>query len=160
MVKRVNKRLISWVAVLLVTGCSTLTDSKKKELNRMADSTVAKVVLEQSGLQAEMSISAGYIAIERSGSGIPMVGKRGKGVLVNQITGKRSFINVTHLEVDGAWGVGDYNGVMVIRDKKSVDQAETVGLTLENTGTIYIYVAGEGSAVYPVKIIRMEPVEL
>ncbi|MDF7826139.1 hypothetical protein P4B35_19060 [Pontiellaceae bacterium B12227] len=157
--KILNSAGLLSAAILFQTGCTSMSETRKRDLNRTADSALTKVVLEQPGLQAEIGISAGYLVIERSGSGIPMVGKRGVGVLVDQINNERSFVTITKLEVDGAWGVGDYTGVMSIRDAQSLKRAKAEGLTLENKGTIFIYVKGESSAAYPVKIISMEPKE-
>lgn len=157
--KLLNHAGLLSAAILFLSGCANMSETKMRDLNRMADSAFAKVVLEQPGLQAEIGISAGYMVIERSGSAVPMVGKRGVGVLVDQINNERSFIRITKLEVDGAWGVGDYTGVMAIRDAQSLKKAKAEGLTKENSGTIYIFVKGESSAAYPVKIISMEPIE-
>jgi hypothetical protein len=155
--KLLKSGLLSGAALFLLAGCSTMSETKVRDLNRMADSTLAKVVLEQPGLQAELGISPGYMVIERFGSGIPMVGKQGTGVLVDQSSEERSFVTITQLEVDGAWGVGDYTGVMAIKDAEILKRMKTESLTLENSGTIYIYVKGESSAAYSVKNISMEP---
>jgi hypothetical protein len=150
---------IVMAGVVLSSGCSTLGKTRTRDLNRMADNAVAKVVLEHPGVQAAMGISAGYIAIERSGSGIPMIGKRGVGVLVDRSNEERSYIRVSKLEVDGAWGVGDYFGFMLIKDAAQLKKAQTEGLRLDNAGTIFIYVKGESSAAYPIKVIELAPVE-
>lgn len=143
--------------VLLVSGCSTMSDSKQKKWNRMADRTLAKVVLAYPGLQAELGMASGYLALARSGSGIPMVGKRGSGVLTAVFSGERSYVRITELEVDGAWGVGDYSGLMMIHDPKAFEQARSAGLEWENKGTIYIFSEGESIAAYTIRKIRIEP---
>ena len=104
---------------LLSGGCSTMTETKVRDLNRMADNTVAKMVLEQSGLQAELGAAAGYIVFEWSTSGVPVVGKRGAGILIEQSSNERSPVRVTTLEIKGAQGVEGYTGVMVIHDWKT-----------------------------------------
>lgn len=140
---------------LVTVGCSTMSESNIRDLNRMADNSVAKMVLEQPGLQAELGVSAGSVAFEWSGSIVPMVGNRGDGMLIDPSSDERTPIRITDLEIDGAQGLGGFTGVMLIRDVASFRLAKTEGLTLENSGTLYIYVQGEPSAAYAVKRITI-----
>lgn len=123
----------------------------------MADNAVAKMVLEQPGLQAALGAAAGAIAFEWSASGIPIVGKRGVGVLMESSGSERTPVIITQLEINGAQGLGSYIGVLTIKDSESFQRAKTERLSMENAGTIYIYVKGEASASYAVKRITIEP---
>lgn len=142
---------------LLSAGCSTVAETKTRELNRMADNTLAKMVLEQPGLQAELGAAAAAIVFEWSASGVPMVGTRGVGMLIETSSNERTPIRITKLEIKGARGIGGYFGLLVIHDDESAELAKTVALSLENRGTLYIYVKGEPSAAYPLKNITIKP---
>lgn len=155
--KQIHVRCLVGLGALLIAGCSTMNETKERELNRMADNALAKIVFEQPGLQGELGRAVGYMGFEWSSSEVPMVGKRGAGVLVDQASGERTVIRISALEIKGAQGIGDYIGVMLMNDVETFQLAKTEGLSLENQGTIYIYVKGEDSAVYPVKHMSFEP---
>ncbi|MDF7798429.1 hypothetical protein P4C99_03095 [Pontiellaceae bacterium B1224] len=142
---------------LLSTGCSTVNETKMRELNRMADNAVAKIVFEQPGVQAELGAAAGSAVFEWSNSGVPMIGKHGEGVLIDPSSNERAPVRITNLEINGAHGVPAYTCLMLIQDAELFQRAKTAGLSLENAGTLYIYVKGEPSASYAVKRITIEP---
>jgi len=151
-------KMIKWLgAVLLLSGCATLQQEQIRDLDRMADRTMAKLTLEFSGLQAELSASAGYLVLERSGSGIPLAGKKRYGVLVDNRSDQRVYVRVKTLEIDGGWGVGDYTGLFIIKDKTDFEQAARRGWTSETPGRIYVYAGREKPTSYPIKQIAVDP---
>jgi hypothetical protein len=143
----------------ILSGCSTLNATKEHDLNRLADRALAKMVLAFPGLQSELGISQGYLVVQRSGSWIPMVGKKGTGVLTRNGSASRSYFRLEKLEVKGAWGVGDYTGLMMIPRTVDLTKVITEGLTLENSGTLYIYARGEQPAAYSIKDIEIKPIK-
>ncbi|MDF7808770.1 hypothetical protein P4E94_15080 [Pontiellaceae bacterium B12219] len=141
------------------TGCTTLNDATLRELDRTADKALAKMVLAFPGLQSELGLSQGYLVLQRSGSWVPTVGKKGYGILTGKSSGAHSYFRIEQVELNGAWGVGDYTGLMVLPQTVELDQVIAEGLTLENSGTLYIYAEDEHPAAYSIKIISMKPLE-
>jgi len=146
-------------AVCVLSGCSTMNATKQRELNRAADRTLAKMVLEFPGLQSELGSSPGYLVVQRSGSWIPTVGKKGTGVLTGNGSGARSYYRIDRLEVKGAWGVGDYTGLMIVPRTVDLSKVTSEGLTLEDRGTLYMYAEGERPAAYPIEVISFTPIK-
>jgi hypothetical protein len=136
-----------------------MNETKQRDLDRAADRTLAKMVLEFPGLQSELGISSGYLVLQRSGSWVPTVGKKGTGVLTSNGSDTRSYFRVEQLVVKGAWGVGDYTGLMIL--PRTVDLAKVTeeGLKLENSGTLYIYATDERPAAYPIEKFTMTPID-
>jgi len=133
--------LVSLILISLA-GCDTIGREQEREMNHTAVHAMAGMVLDIPGLQSRVNMCPGYLVVERSGSGIPMVGKRGKGVLTNSKTGERVSVKVTEVEVDGAWGVGDYTGLYLFQSLEDFQQAFTNTWQAE-TGSIYVKVDRE-----------------
>ena len=155
-VKKLLNTVLGLVVSSLLFGCATVKRESEKELKHLADHTLAGMVLEHQGLQAAVGMSAGYLVVERSGSGIPMIGKRGRGVLTNIKTNERVEVRVLELEIDGGWGVGDYLGLYLFKAKDDFEQAFTGSWSAANAGTMFVTADGNASAEYEVKSIKLE----
>ena len=112
---------------LHLAGCATIGREKEREMNRLADSTVAEMALAYPGLQSRLSSAAGYLVVERSGSGLPMVGRRGKGSLTDLDSGERMGVRLMELEIDGGWGVGDYTALYIFHNREEFGRAVAGG---------------------------------
>lgn len=140
----------------LFFGCATIQRQSEKDLKHLADHTLAGIVLERQGFQAMVGMSVGYLVVERSGSAIPIVGKRDRGVLTDLKTNERVEVRVTELEIDGAWGVGDYLGLYLFNSKENFEQAFKGTWSATNAGSIFITADGNASAEYEVKSMKLE----
>lgn len=146
--------LISFTILALV-GCDTIGREQEREMNHAAVHALAGMVLDIPGLQSRVNMCPGYLVVERSGSGIPMVGKRGKGVLTNSKTGARLSVRVSEIEVDGAWGVGDYTGLYLFQSLEEFQQAFANDWHTES-GSIYVKVGRERAVEYQLKRISTQ----
>jgi hypothetical protein len=158
---RMKMNIFSILAVFILvltvpTGCATIGREQEREMNRMADSALAEMVLAYPGLQSQLGASPGYLVVERSGSGLPLVAKRGKGSLTDLKSGERVAVRMLELEIDGAWGVGDYTAVYVFQNAEDFDTAFDGSWTAESVGSVYVRAGREPVAVYTIKKIRIE----
>lgn len=155
-----TKRFLKWsccaLLVLPMVGCDTIRREQEREMNHTVDSTVAKMVLEHSALQSRLSYAPGYLVIKRSGSGIPMVGRRGIGVVTDSKSQQRTNIRLLELEIDGGWGVGDFTGLYLFQSPEDLQQASTNRWSAENAGEIFVSADGRPSTAYAVKRISIE----
>lgn len=140
----------------LFFGCATIQRENEKEMKHLADYTLAGMILEHQGLQATVAMSPGHLVVERSGSGIPMVGKRDRGVLTDVQTNQRVEVRVTELEMDGGRGIGDYVGLYLFNSKEDFEKAFTGAWNATNAGAILVRSDGHASAEYKVKKISLE----
>ncbi|MDZ8119260.1 hypothetical protein [Pontiella agarivorans] len=144
-------------ASCILSGCATIGREQDRAMNHAADHTLAGMLLEHQELQSKLSLAPGYLVVERSGSGIPMFGKRGKGIMTDTKTGDRVAVRLLELEIDGAWGLGDYSGLYLFRSKEDFEQAMSGQWSAEDAGTIFVTAGGQASVEYIVEKITIAP---
>lgn len=149
--------LVAVAAVCILNGCATIGREQERAMNHAADHTLAGMLLEHQDLQSRLALSPGYLIVERSGSGIPMMAKRGRGILTDTKTGDRVTVRLLELEIDGGWGLGDYSGLYLFRSAEALEKAMAGRWSADQAGTIFVTADGEASVEYRVLKISLEP---
>lgn len=117
------------MSLLLVAGCSSMTvsekETKRNELDTMAEKAIAGLVEKDASIQAEIDNSVGYAVANMKLTKVPIVGAGGgEGVLVNKKTNKHSYFTVKRLDVGGGWGARSYKVLMVIETQEVLDRLD------------------------------------
>lgn len=153
---------VGLVLMVFLVGCSTVSDSRLAELDRIADQTMGRLVLERAGLQGELNASAGFVVAEidrtvmPSGNPIPV-----NGVLVRTKDGARCFVKVSRIRFDGAEGAKKVTAVVILPDSSLVETAMNKGLEVgppDGVGRVFVCADGKRFAVYHLKSARIKPV--
>ena len=91
----------------------------------MVDTALQKLVQQTPGLQEELDSSLGYLVVDKKVVKIPFVGGGGgKGVVVENATGKRTYVKVSRMEVGGGWGARSYKVLLVFTKPKRLEKAQ------------------------------------
>jgi len=139
--KAVNFILLS---LLLVSGCSTMTteekDSKRAELDEMAEKAIAGLLEQDPGLKTKMDESLGYAVANMKLTKVPIVGAGGgEGVFYDKETGKRTYFTVSRLDLGGGWGARSFKILLLLESQEMLDRM--------NSKRIWVFQAGaEASA--------------
>ena len=124
--KKFNLVLLS---LLFVAGCSSMTvsekETKRNELDTMAEKAIAGLVERDAAIQAEIDNSVGYAVANMKLTKVPIVGAGGgEGVYVNKETNRRSYFTVSRFDIGGGWGVRSYKVLMVIETQEILDRLD------------------------------------
>ncbi|MCK4565359.1 MAG: hypothetical protein KAU94_11880 [Verrucomicrobia bacterium] len=175
-----KKLLILSVLSFLGAGCATLGTDRRMELDHMAVRTLAALERENPGLQGSLEASLGYLVVEQKVVKVPVVGGgRGYGVVVENATGKRTYVRVGRIDFGGGWGVRSFKVLLVFNDPKLLKKAQTgkwvyqmgaeasagpasiegSSTQLQNDKGYEIHVLSEGgaSATFTLRAIRLKP---
>ena len=114
------------VAILL-PACTSIPveqrPDKRAELSRIGEEIVARAVEEEPGLQHALDLSAGYFAAEISAANVAVLGGgQGIGVLVDQQSGERTFLNVKRIDLGAGLGVYYYRVLILVQDRKVLER--------------------------------------
>jgi hypothetical protein len=115
------------LSMLLMAGCSTLTteekDTKRAELDVMAEKAIAGLVEKDIGLQVQIDRSLGYGVANMKVTKVPIVGAGGgEGVLVDKQTQERIYFTVSRFDIGGGWGARSYKVLLVIEAQEIMDR--------------------------------------
>jgi len=120
-------------------------DEKRRNIQGMKDKTLADLYKTNPEAKAEVEGSVGYAAFDASGVNVIMlVGVKGKGVAVENSTGKATYMNMVRA---GTWpGIGykDYRMVFVFKNKTVFDQFTTLGMDAGASADATMKVGGAG----------------
>lgn len=91
----------------------------------MAAKAVAELINRNPDLQPVFDNAAGYMVIDAKVTKIPVFGfGRGKGVVLNKNTGKRTYLKVTRADIGGGFGIRAFKVIAVTADENIVAEAE------------------------------------
>jgi len=120
-------RLIVAAYILtVVAGCATPSKEAgptAAELDAMGERAVATLLDTHPETREVMDRSVGYVVIRLSAAKIPWVGTAaGYGVVVNNRTNTRSYIQVSRFEVGGGYGAQTFKVIIVFEDEKLLNK--------------------------------------
>jgi hypothetical protein len=100
----------------------TERETKKNDLDNMAEKTIAGMIKQDAGLQKKIDKALGYGVANMKVTKVPIIGAGGgEGVFVNSKTKKRTYFTVTRLDIGGGWGARSYKILMVVDSKEILD---------------------------------------
>ena len=136
MTDKLNKsgeyRLKKYMALLLSTlfflsGCSVMTvqdkESKRSELDAMAEKTIMELKAKKPDLQNKLNISLAYAVADMSVTKVPLIGGGGgEGVLFIKKTKQRIYFTVGRFDFGAGIAARSYQVLMVFNTQKVVDE--------------------------------------
>ena len=174
------KQFIFLFAVFLLAGCVSIQPERQDELTRMADETVLRLEEKNPGLKQKMESGLGHLVVDIKVVKVPVLGAgSGQGVVVENATGKRTYVKVSRIEIGGGWGARNYKVLLTFSDPKQMKKAQSgtwiyqlgaeasagkasvegssQDLQEEKGYEAYILSEGGASATYTVRAIRLKP---
>jgi len=113
------KYLLLMVLVGWLSGCRSLSLEKRAELDALAEKNLLNMAAHYPGLQDKLEESKGYLALDARLVKIPFIGwGGGKGVLVNNSTGHRTYVKASRMDVGGGGGIREFDVLIVLYDEK------------------------------------------
>ena len=112
--------------VLAMTGCNPggkLTNNEKiQAINTMADETLQRLYADKPSTKDEVKEAAGYAAFSNANVNIIFVGAGGGyGVVVDNVTGDKTYMKMGSGGVGFGVGVKDFRQVMIFNTKETMD---------------------------------------
>lgn len=124
------KRLLTLVIVAIlissVTGCASMGDGsvaeKRQAILDMQQDTLSKLYVEKPDTRAQIKEAAGYAVFTNANINIVFFAAgTGYGVVNDQITGKKTYMNMAEGGVGLGLGAKDYRIVMVFHTQESMN---------------------------------------
>ncbi len=128
--RSIKTLLLAAGLLLIITACSTLTatqiDSKRNELNSMADEAIARIVEKNPAVQTELDQGLAWGVANMKLTKVPVVGGGGgEGVLIIKETGEHFYFKVRRFDLGGGWGARAYKALMIFTDQAVLDDWKT-----------------------------------
>jgi len=123
--KKVTALLALLVLALALTGCSPggrLTNAEKiQAINTMADETLQRLYTEKPSTKDEVKKAAGYAAFSNANVNIIFAsGGGGYGVVVDNATGKKTYMKMGSGGIGLGLGAKDYRQVMIFNTQDAL----------------------------------------
>jgi hypothetical protein len=171
--------VVTWA--WLAAGCATTTPEElaqqQNELDTMAEESVAALIKKNPDLQSVFDDAVGYMVVDMKLTKVPIVGAGGgKGVVVDKVNNKRTYVSVKRLDLGGGWGVRAFKAIFTFTDKEKLADAAGGRLAFQagaeaaaggasaegSTGAMtkgfetYVLSEGGASATVTVRAIRLK----
>lgn len=125
MLKRKNV-LGSLLVVALAAGCTSIPVDQRAaaraQILKSGDETKRLFVSEMPGLEQELAAAAGYFTARISGGKVVVGRADGIGVLVDNSSGSRTFMNATRVDVGVALGGGTDAILVLLETREALEQ--------------------------------------
>jgi lipid-binding SYLF domain-containing protein len=116
-------RLLFVPALILVTACAVLADSKEEKqakARRKADETLQRLYHKHPSAQAAIKRAVGYAVFNNGGAKILFAGGgRGSGIAVENATKKVTYMKMRELQAGLGMGVKKFSVIFVFETKKA-----------------------------------------
>jgi lipid-binding SYLF domain-containing protein len=92
--------------------------SEREKVNKMADTTISKLIEKKPKIDQEIKNSKGYSVINMKLTKVPVVGiGGGYGVVVDQNTDEHVYLDIRRLDFGGGWGARSYKILVIINNE-------------------------------------------
>jgi lipid-binding SYLF domain-containing protein len=109
-----------------LTGCTSLSVDQRNELDALAEVNIREMKKVYPAVEAKLADSRGYVAIDAHHAKIPFIGwGSGKGVVVDNTTGDRTYVRISRLDVGGGGGIREFDLLIILNDEKLLQFAKT-----------------------------------
>lgn len=114
------------LVVLALTGCASMGDGtvaeKRQAILDMQQKTLAKLYAEKPDTRAQVSNAAGYATFSNANVNVIFIAAgTGYGVVNNNATGAKTYMNMAEGGVGLGIGAKDYRIVMIFHDQDSIN---------------------------------------
>ena len=159
---RLFRRFLLFLIVLLaVQACTSVPVAqradKRAQLDKEAENTIAQMLEQDPGIQQELAEAAGYFVSQVSAATVAVIGGgQGIGVLVDNRTGDRTYLNVRRLDLGAGLGVRYFRVLLIIKDQERLEDIRegwtftgvATDLAAGSKGNESTSQAGEGLSVH------------
>jgi hypothetical protein len=125
---RANPRLFLLASVLLfmLQACTSIPIAqradKRAQIDREAAETIQQLIEQDSFIESNLEGAAGYLVSRVSAAHVAVLGgAQGIGVLVENSTGDRTYMNINRFDVGAGLGVRYFRVLMIIEDKQKLE---------------------------------------
>jgi len=117
---------------LMASGCSkpkgNTGDDKRRSIQVMKQDTLARLYAAQPEARGAVQSAAGYAVFSNVGLTVLLVGGgNGYGVVVDNATGRQTYMRMTQGSVGVGLGVKDFRAVIVFHDRETLSRFVTKG---------------------------------
>ena len=119
--------ITSIITVALLNACTSIPvdqrDQRRAEINRDAEETIALLTERDPDFAEAMEQAAGYFTSRMSAATVAVVGSgRGIGVLVNNGTGERRYMNFKRTELGVGLGATRFRFLVLVEDAETLER--------------------------------------
>lgn len=171
-----------------LTGCASVPGHTVQEQIAAGDalvvSTLRELIAGQPNVLQEVRQSAGYVVMSNQLVKVPILGGgSGFGVAVNNVTGEKTFLQMTRLDIGGGLGIRNVRPTIIFQESRLFKQfidgqwsfdigleasakVGEAGIAAESEGAenagfkLYQLTDGGISATFTANLTRVSPVEL
>ncbi len=171
------------LTALLTTGCISAPDGTPDEqrqfIDDSSDETIAMIVKDKKVTQQDIQDAAGYATISNVSTQVLLIGgDDGYGVLVDNSTGQRTYLDVNSIDMGPGIGIAKYRTLLVFESQERLDEfkdgqwefgagvsavaktADGAGGAAEDTASfdkdVDVYITGEKGLAVSATIRNME----
>jgi len=120
-------------------------EEKRRAIQGMRDKTLTELYQTNPEAKAEVEGAVGYAVFDASGVNvILLVGVKGKGIAVENGSGKTTYMNMARAGTGPGIGYKDYRTVFIFQNKKVFDQFTTVGMDAGASADATMKMGGQG----------------
>jgi len=120
-------------------------EEKRRTIQGMKDKTLAELYKTNPEAKADIESAVGYAVFDASGINVVLlVGVKGKGIAVENGSGKTTYMNMARAGTGPGIGYKDYRMVFVFQNKKVFEQFTTVGMDAVASADATMKVGGQG----------------
>lgn len=146
----------STVAALFLLALATTTlalwnkspDEKRDEIRQMKNAALAELYKLRPEAAPLIKGSEGFAVFSTKGMKILVAGSTsGKGVLVDQKTGQKTYMKMLQVNVGLGYGLEDARLVFVFQDRKAMEEFMSQGWDFSGKGDVAATAQGQGGGV-------------
>src|SRR5690349_23408908 len=119
-------QLLTATLLALSAGCKTVPVDQRAalrdEILRSSEETKSFFVKENPSLEQELAAAAGYFTARISGGKVVIGGANGIGVLVDNASSSRTFMNATRVDVGVALGAGTERILAILETREAFEK--------------------------------------
>jgi len=129
---------------------SSDVEKKRATLRKLRDDALADFYETKPGIKAEVEGAVGYAVFDGSQVNLVLfVGGLGGGILVDNKTGKETFMKMTRVGTGPGVGYKAFRQLMVFKDKSLFETFQTVGADVGASADATMKIGGKGVAIDP-----------
>jgi lipid-binding SYLF domain-containing protein len=122
--------LSSLIVLLALQACTSIPveqrSDKRAQLDKEAQETIARMVEQDPDIQQELDDAAGYFVSRISAANVAIIGGgQGIGVLVDNRSGDRTYLNVKRFDLGAGLGVRYYRVLLLIKNQEKLEDMRT-----------------------------------
>ena len=131
-------------------GSGAGAEKKRETLRKLRDDALADFYATKPEVKAEVEKAVGYAVFDASQVNLVLfVGGLGGGILVDNKSGKETFMKMTRVGTGPGVGYKAFRQLMVFKDKSLFETFQTVGADVGASADATMKIGGKGVAIDP-----------